>query len=89
MRIICPLCGDRDRREFYVKGAADYARRPDPDGGVAAMDRYLHIRANPAGPTAELWHHELGCRAWLKVERDTVTHEILAVTLAGRNGGRG
>ncbi len=46
------------------------------------MDAYLHLRENPAGPHAELWQHEQGCRAWLRVERDTVSHAILSVALA-------
>jgi len=82
MRIPCPYCGHRDRREFYYKGAADYLRRPGPDEGLDAVDAYLHLRDNPAGPTRELWHHDGGCGAWLVVTRDTVSHEILGVELA-------
>jgi len=26
--------------------------------------------------TQELWQHIFGCRQWIKVERDTLTHEI-------------
>ena len=31
MRITCPLCGPRDRREFYYYGAQDYLARPASD----------------------------------------------------------
>jgi sarcosine oxidase subunit delta len=31
--------------------------------------------------TEDLWLHEAGCGAWLKVTRDTVTHDIHAVEL--------
>jgi len=42
----------------------------------------LHNRDNPAGLTEDLWHHEMGCGAWLVVQRDTVSHTVLAVRLA-------
>ncbi|MEQ6248503.1 sarcosine oxidase subunit delta [Sulfitobacter sp. HNIBRBA3233] len=86
MRIDCPLCGARDRREFYYKGDAVALERPAPDAGEAAWDSYLHLRDNPAGRTRDLWQHEAGCGAWLIVERDTVTHEIHATALAAEAG---
>jgi hypothetical protein len=36
----------------------------------------------PGGPHRELWYHEQGCRSWLVVTRNTVTHEITKVELA-------
>jgi sarcosine oxidase subunit delta len=91
MRIRCPLCGERDRREFYYQGAAVAMDRPAADAGTDAFADYLHLRDNPAGVTRDLWQHETGCRAWLVVTRNTVTHEILAVEPArdaARGGGR-
>ena len=82
MRIECPVCGERDLREFYYKGDAVALNRPDRDAGVEAWDNYLHLRDNPAGRTRDLWHHEAGCGAWLVVTRDTVTHQIADVVLA-------
>ena len=82
MRITCPNCGARDRREFYYQGHALALDRPAPDAGAEAWDDYLHNRENPAGMTQELWCHEAGCGAWLVVERDTVTHQIHSVTFA-------
>lgn len=81
MRINCPLCGERDLREFTYLGSADYLFRPD-EGDQEAMHRYLHIRENPAGRTRELWQHTAACGAWLVVERDVTTHEIFSVALA-------
>jgi sarcosine oxidase subunit delta len=43
---------------------------------------YVFLRDNPRGPHREYWHHVLGCRQWLKVERDTLTHVIGDVVLA-------
>ena len=82
MRITCPNCGERDRREFYYQGDALAVQRPDPDAGLGAWDDYLHNRDNPAGETQDLWFHEAGCGAWLVVERNTVTHAVHKVTLA-------
>ena len=81
MRLTCPLCGDRDRREFYYYGAAVYADRPAADAGPAAWDDHLHLRDNPAGETRDLWYHELGCSAWIEATRNTVTHEITGTRL--------
>lgn len=81
MRLKCPLCGDRDRREFYYYGAEDYLSRPAADAPLADWDAYLHLRDNPAGETRDLWYHEAGCAQWLVVSRNTVTHAIAAVDL--------
>jgi len=76
MRLPCPICGERDVREFYYQGAAVMLDRPDPDAGEAAWDNYLHLRDNPAGDLEELWSHDAGCGAWLRVVRNTATHAI-------------
>lgn len=83
MRIPCPYCGEREVSEFTYLGDADYAR-PDPQAADAPLRYYeaVYVRENPAGPHDELWFHGQGCRLWLKVKRDTRTHEILAVACA-------
>jgi sarcosine oxidase subunit delta len=78
MRIPCPFCGQRDVSEFAYLGAADIAR-PDaaaPDA-LKQFGDAVYLRDNPAGPNAELWYHQAGCRSWLRVTRDTRTHAIL------------
>ncbi|MBK0328334.1 sarcosine oxidase subunit delta [Rhodobacteraceae bacterium F11138] len=82
MRIICPICGARDRREYYYQGDAVALQRPAPDAGEAAWDAYLHLRDNPAGVTRDLWYHEAGCGSWVVVTRNTVTHEVQDTVLA-------
>ncbi len=77
MRITCPCCGIRDRREFTYYGSDAYLHRPDPDAPPAVWDDYLHNRENPAGETRDLWYH-VPCGNWLKVTRNTVTHAIHA-----------
>ena len=81
MRITCPLCGNRDRREFYYYGAEDFLNRPAEAAGPEAWDSYLHLRDNPAGLTRDLWYHETGCAQWLLITRNTITHEIHEVVL--------
>jgi len=82
MRLPCPICGDRDRREFYYQGAAEFLHRPAPDAGDAAWDDYLHNRDNPCGETTDLWQHEAGCGAWIVVTRNTATHAVTGAVLA-------
>jgi sarcosine oxidase subunit delta len=50
----------------------------------AAMHDYVHFRDNPAGLHRELWWHGFGCRGWLVVTRDTLTHEIMQVQAAAQ-----
>ena len=81
MRIPCPICGERDRREFYYVGDAKIISRPSPDASEDLWNDYLHNRENPAGVTKDLWYHESGCNSWLIVTRNTVTHEVESAEL--------
>lgn len=82
MRLSCPICGPRDLREFGYRGDATLMARPRGDAGAEAFHDYLNLRENPEGRHEELWHHEMGCRSWLVVARDTRTHEVFAVRRA-------
>ena len=82
MRINCPLCGERDSREFHYRGDAKLLNRPAPDASEAAFYDYVYNRDNPAGWLRELWHHEQGCRAWIVAERHASTHEFGRTELA-------
>ncbi|MFN3938284.1 MAG: sarcosine oxidase subunit delta [Gemmobacter sp.] len=87
MRIPCPHCGQRDRREFYYYGAEDWLDRPAPDADPATWDSYIHLRDNPAGPHRDLWYHE-PCGTWVAVRRNTVTHAVEgSEAVAGTGGG--
>jgi sarcosine oxidase subunit delta len=81
MRISCPDCGERDSREFVYLGDAA-PKRPDPRVADAPQRffEYVYVRENIAGWHEELWYHAAGCRAWLKVRRNTLTHEISQVS---------
>ena len=81
MRLTCPFCGERDSREFVYRGDAA-PRRPEGTATDAldAFHDYVFLRDNKAGVMAELWQHVAGCRSWLVVTRDTLSHEVTAVT---------
>ena len=51
---------------------------PAPDAGPDSWFDYVYLRENPRGGYEEYWHHTAGCRRWLVVCRDTVTHEVRA-----------
>lgn len=73
--IHCPHCGPRDHTEFGYGGDAG-ARRPADDAAETAWVDFVYHRDNPRGPHEELWQHVQGCRAWIVVRRDTLTHAI-------------
>ncbi|MDZ7839992.1 MAG: sarcosine oxidase subunit delta [Gammaproteobacteria bacterium] len=78
IRINCPFCGMRDHSEFtYGSDAA--VRYPDLDASADDWTKAVFERENLDGVVLETWHHVHGCRMWLIVERDTITHEIHAV----------
>jgi heterotetrameric sarcosine oxidase delta subunit len=74
--IPCPWCGVRAQIEFSYGGDATL-KRPAVDASEAQWVQFVFLRDNPAGPHEELWQHSAGCRQWLRVSRDTLTHEIL------------
>jgi len=83
MRIECPFCGERDVSEFSYLGDADFRHPPaDSEDLAGRFHEAVYLRDNPAGPHRELWYHASGCLSWLRVTRNTRTHEVLAVQLA-------
>lgn len=81
MKLPCPLCGSRDRREFYYMGTEDYLTPAGEGASLDDLDNHLFLRDNPAGLTRDLWYHEQGCGAWMVVTRNTVSHAVLAAEL--------
>jgi methylglutamate dehydrogenase subunit B len=74
MLIACPHCGTRPVEEFTFLGDAK-PRRPT----TADMDEwhdYVYLRDNPKGLYDEYVHHSGGCRSWLVVSRNTLTHDV-------------
>ena len=94
MLIPCPFCGERDLTEFSYLGDAGYVRPTAADFDATGSDEVgrfveaVYLRDNPAGPHTELWYHTSGCRSWLRVQRDTRTHEITGAEYANPAVGR-
>ena len=78
LRIHCPFCGERDHSEFTYGGDATVAY-PDLSAPMEAWSDAVYVRTNPKGAHRERWQHSDGCRLWLIVERDTLTHAISRV----------
>lgn len=82
MRIDCPHCGLRTVEEFTIRGDAT-VNRPALDANAdwsPQFNAFLNLRDNPKGRHWELWHHAMGCRRWLVVERSTDRdHSIYSV----------
>ena len=81
IRIPCPYCGLRDHSEFTYGGDGSITY---PELGASVKDwlEAVFQRKNIRGVQTETWHHVQGCRLWLLVERDTMTHEIHSVRAA-------
>ena len=75
--IKCPHCGMRSQNEFSYGGDAS-VKRPELDKEISDQDwdNFVYNRKSLRGKHLELWQHISGCRQWIKVERDTNTHEI-------------
>jgi len=81
LRIHCPFCGERDHSEFaYGKDAT--VTYPPLDASLDDWHDAVFLRDNLRGAQTETWQHIHGCRQWLIVERDTVTHRIHSVRAA-------
>ncbi|RVQ64628.1 sarcosine oxidase subunit delta [Croceicoccus ponticola] len=83
MIIDCPHCGSRDSGEFFMRGQAA-GPRPEYADGQDAFAVYVYDRTNLAGMQREHWYHAAGCRSWLVVERDTRSHVVGSVAIAGK-----
>lgn len=97
MRLTCPHCGERDHAEFSYRGDAAPQRPPlrtrgRGDSSIAgddgAMIDYVYIRENRPGLMTELWQHNGGCRAWLRVDRDVTSHAVGRIRPARERAGR-
>ena len=84
IRIPCPFCGERDHSEFSYGGDGSIVY-PELDAPVEQWVEAVFQRENIRGVQTESWQHVSGCRQWLLVERDTMTHEIHSVK-AAHNG---
>ncbi|HET8609363.1 MAG TPA: sarcosine oxidase subunit delta [Burkholderiales bacterium] len=85
MLIECPFCGPRNYTEFTYGGDAGITRPREPDAVTdAEWTDYLYVRNNPRGMHDELWYHSAGCRRWITVHRDTLTHDVAGTEAVSR-----
>ena len=79
--IPCPHCGPRAQAEFaYIRTLDAIIQLDTAPADAMAI---LYNRANPRGVDDELWRHSYGCRQWLTIRRDRVSHAIHAVVPHG------
>ena len=84
MLLTCPHCGPRDCTEFTYGGDATVRRPANPNAlSDEQWAEYVYLRENQRGPHEELWQHASGCRRWIVVRRDTLTHEVISSRLPG------
>ncbi len=74
--IPCPWCGPRAHVEFRYHG--DAAALPGDWMRESAEEHWQRtwLRANHIGVHDELWQHVDGCRGWISVARDNLTHAV-------------
>ena len=82
IRIDCPICGLRNETEFTYGADATVQRPAMDEGEVQPWLDYVFNRDNLRGVHQEYWHHVQGCRQWIVLERNTLTHEIGSCRLA-------
>lgn len=82
MLIQCPHCGARNVTEFTYGGDATLIR-PSSDAVDEQWTNYVYMRDNPRGLHDEVWQHSAGCRRWIAVRRDTLTHDVIATADPG------
>lgn len=82
MIITCPWCGKRDSSEFLYLAEGGRTRPDLASTDLAAWNAYVYDRVNTAGEHEEIWQHSGGCRANLRIVRNTLTHGIASVELA-------
>ena len=84
--IKCPYCGLRSQNEFAYGGDGT-VKRPALNKEISDVEwnNFVYNRKSQRGKHIALWHHISGCRQWIKVQRDTVTHEIFKTVEADKD----
>lgn len=82
IRINCPVCGLRNETEFTYGEDATVKRPAMEEENTQAWVDYVFNRDNPRGWHTEYWHHVQGCRQWVVLERNTLTHQSRDCQLA-------
>lgn len=75
----CPFCGARELREFV------FHKTVAANGSSDEFQR-IYLRVADPQSSIEHWQHVAGCRAWLRIERNPSTGEVLAVRMLDGEG---
>jgi len=76
-RIDCPWCGPRAQVEFeYLRDAEAVPVAGEFARPAAEQLRRIYLRSNHPGFHYEIWQHRAGCRQWIRVLRNNLSHEI-------------
>ncbi|MBT6094840.1 MAG: sarcosine oxidase subunit delta [Rhodospirillaceae bacterium] len=78
LHITCPWCGPRAQTEFSYEDDATRTRPTIDDTNAEMHFDYVYQRDPRMGVQDELWRHGAGCGKFVKVRRNTLTHEITA-----------
>ena len=70
-----------------IRGGDATVKRPELNSEISDQDwdNFVYNRKSLRGKHLELWQHLSGCRQWIKVERDTATHEIFRTMTANED----
>lgn len=75
--IPCPHCGERNEDEFVCWSEAEPRRPANPESlSPEQWTGYVYLHDNTKGWVRERWMHIKGCRRWIVIDRNTITHEI-------------
>jgi heterotetrameric sarcosine oxidase delta subunit len=78
LHIACPWCGLRAQIEFTYANDGTLIRPDLSNDSIDDHYNYVYARDPRRGIQDEMWRHSAGCGQFLKVRRDTLTHEIHA-----------
>jgi sarcosine oxidase subunit delta len=72
-QIRCPFCGPRELDEF------DFYKTL-PNAADTAFER-AYLRVDSHTLSREHWQHVRGCRAWLEIDRNPASDEVIEVRM--------
>jgi sarcosine oxidase subunit delta len=78
--LACPFCGPRELREFVFHKTLPAATTATSATSATEFER-TYLRVADPQTSIEHWQHAAGCRAWLRVQRNPSTGEVLAVQM--------
>jgi len=84
--IPCPWCGPRAHIEFRYHCDAQAVSRRWHEESDAEWQERTWLRGNQIGWHHEIWQHTDGCRGWLVVTRNNLTHGLTKTVALGPAG---